>query len=352
MLTGQSRDVSWGFYTAQMTYLVGVAAGGVMLVLPYYLHNYKAFGKITILGEFLAVASIVMCLLYLLVHLGQPMRALNVFLHPTPWSMLFWDGNVLFGYLVLNIIIGWNVLDAERNDISPPPWIKPLIYLSIPMAFSIHTVTAFIYCGLPGRGFWLTAVLAPRFLASAFAAGPAILILLCMFIKKMTTFDPGKEAIQTLAVIVGYSLLANVFFLMCEVFVVFYSGIPSHMDHLKYLYTGLHGHGPLVPWMWTSILCMLIAIVLLVIPSTRKNSRVLFLSCILVFAGTWIDKGLGMIVGGFVPSSLHHITAYVPSIHELIISGGVTAIGLLILTILFKIAISIKVYNKPSNVQK
>jgi molybdopterin-containing oxidoreductase family membrane subunit len=259
--------------------------------------------------------------------------------------MLFWDGNVLFGYLVLNIIIGWNVLDAERNDISPPAWIKPLIYLSIPMAFSIHTVTAFIYCGLPGRGFWLTAVLAPRFLASAFAAGPAILILLCMFIKKMTTFDPGKEAIQTLAIIVGYSLIANVFFLMCEVFVVFYSGIPSHMDHIKYLYTGLHGHGPLVPWMWTSIVCMLVAIVLLVIPATRKNSRVLFFSCILVFVGTWIDKGLGMIVGGFVPSGLHHITAYVPTMHELIISGGVTAIGLLILTILFKIAISIKVYN-------
>lgn len=345
MLTGQSRDVSWGFYTAQMTYLVGVAAGGVMLVLPYYLHNYKAFGKITILGEFLAVASLVMCLLYLLIHLGQPMRALNVFLHPTPWSMLFWDGNVLFGYLVLNIIIGWNVLDAERNDISPPPWIKPLIYLSIPMAFSIHTVTAFIYCGLPGRGFWLTAVLAPRFLASAFAAGPAILILLCMFIKKMTAFDPGKEAIQTLAIIVGYSLMANVFFLMCEVFVVFYSGIPSHMDHIKYLYTGLHGHGPLVPWMWTSIVCMVLAITLLVIPTTRKNSRVLFFSCILVFVGTWIDKGLGMIVGGFVPSALHHITAYVPTIHELIISAGVTAIGLLILTLLFKIAISVKVYN-------
>jgi Ni/Fe-hydrogenase subunit HybB-like protein len=350
MVTGQSRDVSWGFYTAQMTYFVGVAAGGVMLVLPYYLHNYKKFGKITILGEFLAVASLVMCLLYLLVHLGQPMRALNVFFHPTPGSMLFWDGNVLFGYLVLNIIIGWNVLEAERNGIKPPVWIKPLIYVSIPMAFSIHTVTAFIYCGLPGRGFWLTAVLAPRFLASAFAAGPAILILLSMFIRKMTKFDPGKEAIQTLALIVAYGLIANVFFLMCEVFVVFYSGIPSHMDHIKYLYMGLHGHGVLVPWMWTSIFCMGLAIVLLIIPKTRKNNLVLIFSCILVFVGTWIDKGLGMIAGGFIPSALHHVTEYVPSLHELIISAGVTAIGLLILTILFKITISIKEYNQSGTI--
>ncbi|MGM0739794.1 MAG: sulfate reduction electron transfer complex DsrMKJOP subunit DsrP, partial [Bacteroidota bacterium] len=36
-VTGLSRDVSWGFYIAQLTYLVGVAAGGVMVVLPYYL---------------------------------------------------------------------------------------------------------------------------------------------------------------------------------------------------------------------------------------------------------------------------------------------------------------------------
>lgn len=346
MVTGQSRDVSFGFYTAQMTYFVGVAAGGVMLVLPYYLHNYKNFGKITILGEFLAVASLVMCLLYLLVHLGQPMRALNVFLYPTPGSMLFWDGNVLSGYLILNIIIGWNVLEAERNGVSPPAWIKPLIYISIPMAFSIHTITAFIYCGLPGRGFWLTAVLAPRFLASAFAAGPAILILLCLLIRKMTHFDPGKKAIQTLAVIVAYGLIANLFFLMCEVFVVFYSAIPSHIAHIKYLYVGLHGHNVLVPWMWASIVCMIIAVLLLIIPKTRKNHVLLPFACILVFIGTWIDKGLGMIAGGFIPSPLHHITEYIPTLHELIIASGITAIGLFILTILFKITISIKEYNQ------
>ena len=179
-ITGMSRDVSWGFYIAQFTFLVGVAASAVMVVLPYYLHNYKAFGRITILGEFLAVASVTMCILFIFVDLGQPTRVVNVLLHPTPNSVLFWDMIVLNGYLFLNIIIGWNVLEAERNNVAPAAWLKPLIYLSIPWAVSIHTVTAFLYCGLPGRGFWLTAILAPRFLSSAFAAGPAFLILLCM----------------------------------------------------------------------------------------------------------------------------------------------------------------------------
>ncbi|MFC1816228.1 sulfate reduction electron transfer complex DsrMKJOP subunit DsrP [Thermodesulfobacteriota bacterium] len=341
-ITGLSRDVSWGFYIAQLTFLVGVAASAVMVVLPYYLHDYKAFGRITILGEFLAVASVTMCLLFVLVDLGQPMRMLNLVLFPTLNSVLFWDATVLNGYLALNIVIGWKILESERNGVAPPLWIKPLIYLSIPWAVSIHTVTAFLYCGLPGRGFWLTAILAPRFLASAFAAGPAFLILLCLLIRKTTRFDPGKEQIQSLSKIVTYGIILNVFFFLCEVFVVFYSQIPEHMDHFKYLYFGLHGHSALVPWMWSSLALMFTAIILLINPVTRKNEGVLAVACVFVFTGTWIDKGMGMIAGGFVPNPLHHVNEYVPTIPELIITLGVYGIGFLILTVLFKIAVSVK----------
>ena len=341
-LTGMSRDVSWGFYVAQFTFLVGVAASAVMVVLPYYLHNYKAFGRITILGEFLAVASVSMCILFIFVDLGQPIRIMNVILHPTPNSMLFWDMIVLNGYLFLNIIVGWKVLEAERNNVPPAGWLKPLIYLSIPWAVSIHTVTAYLYCGLPGRGFWLTAILAPRFLASAFAAGPAFLILLCMLVRKITKFDPGREQIQSLAKVVAYAISVNVFFFLCEVFVAFYSKIPEHTEHLKYLFVGLHGHGVLVPWMWASLILMVVAIILLVNPLTRRNETVLALACVAVFVGTWIDKGLGMISGGFVPNPLNHVTEYVPTLPELAISIGVWAVGFLILTALYKIAVTVK----------
>ena len=341
-ITGMSRDVSWGFYIANFTYLVGVAAGGVMVVLPYYLHDYKAFGRITILGEFLAIASVVMCLLFIIVDLGQPMRLFNVPLYPTPNSILFWDMIVLNGYLFLNLLIGWNVLEAERNGTHYQPWLKPFIYVSIPWAISIHTVTAYLYCGLPGRGFWMTAILAPRFLSSAFAAGPALLILLCLFIRKATKFDPGREQIQSLAKIVAYAITVNVFFFLCEVFVAFYSNIPEHMDHITYLFAGLHGHGAYVPWMWTSMALMLVSIILLVNPVTRKNEAVLVVACICVFVGTWIDKGLGMISGGFVPNPLHEVSEYIPTMPEILITIGVYAVGALVLTILYKIAISIK----------
>ncbi|MCK4388911.1 MAG: polysulfide reductase NrfD [Desulfobacterales bacterium] len=343
-ITGMSRDVSWGFYIGQFTYLVGVAAAGVMVVLPYYLHHYKAFGRITILAEFMAIGAVTMCLLFILVDLGNPVRMINVLLHPTPRSVLFWDMIVLNGYLFLNIFIGWNVLMGERKGSPPPKWIKPFIYLSIPWAISIHTVTAYLYAGLPGRGFWLTAIMAPRFLSSAFCAGPALLLLLCLIVRKTTKFDPGKEQIRTLGSIITYALILNVFFFVCELFTVFYSQIPGHMHHFHYLFFGHEGHAnQLVPLMWLAFACMTAAIILLVPPVTRKNEGILTVACVLVLIGTWIDKGFGLVVGGFVPNPLERITEYWPTTPEVLITLGVWATGFLVISLLYKVATSVKV---------
>lgn len=341
-ITGMSRDVSWGFYISQFTYLVGVAAGGVMVVLPYYIHDYKAFGKITILGEFLAIAAVIMCLLFIFVDLGNPVRIMNVIMYPSPNSILFWDMIVLNVYLVLNLVIGWNVLSAERKGVHYPSWIKPLIYLSIPWAFSIHTVTAFLYAGLPGRHFWLTAIMAPRFLASAFAAGPALLILLCLIVRKVSNFDPGKEQIKTLGGIVAYAFILNIFFLLLEVFTAFYSGIPGHTHTFIYLFAGLDGFNKLTPWMWFSALFAVIALILLIVPATRRKEDTLAIACVAVIISTWIDKGLGLVIGGFIPNPFERVVEYWPSIPEFIIALAIWATGFFVLTLLYKIAVSVK----------
>lgn len=341
-ITGLSRDVVWGFYIAQFTFLVGVAASAVMVVLPYYLHNFKAFGKITILGEFLAVAACTMCALFIFVDMGQPLRVTNVFLHPTPNSLMFWDSVSLMGYLVLNVIISQVMLNSERKGIAPPKWIKPVVILSIPWAVSIHTVTAFLYAGLAARPFWMTAVLAPRFLASAFASGPSLLILLCLILRRYTRFDAGEKAIGALAKIVTYAMAINVFLVLMEIFTAFYSNIPEHLLHFKYLFIGIGEHAALVPWMWTSVALAVLALVLLLNPKTRGNLRVLPIACGAVFLSIWIDKGMGMVVTGFVPSPLGEVTEYMPTFPEVMISLGIYALGALIVTLLYKIALSVR----------
>src|SRR5512135_328605 len=341
-ITGLHRDVSWGLYIGQFTFLVGVAASAVMLVIPYYLHDFKKFGKIVILGEFLAIAAVTMCILFIFVDMGQPMRIMNVILHPTPGSVMFWDSVVLSGYLFINALVGWVTLGADRKGVPPPKWIKPWIYLSIPWAVSIHTVTAFLYSGVPGRHFWLTAVMAARFLASAFAGGPALLILLALIVRKVSKFDPGKEPIQTLGVIVAYAMFANVFLLGLEFFTAFYSGIPGHSQPFKYLYVGLDGHTELVPLMWISTILAAFSLLLLVFPSIRKKEGLLALACVSLFISLWIDKGFGLIIGGFVPNPFEEVHPYLPTLPESLITVGVWAIGFLVLSMLYKIAISVR----------
>ncbi|NJN63580.1 MAG: polysulfide reductase NrfD [Acidobacteria bacterium] len=341
-VTGMSRDVTWGFYIAQFTFLVGVAASAVMVVLPYYLHDFKAFGKLTILGEFVAVSAVIMCLLFIVADLGQPGRMFNMILHPTPGSVLFWDMVVLNGYLVLNVVISRVTLISEKKGVKPPAWIKPVILLSIPWAISIHTVTAFIYSGLAARPFWMTAVLAPRFLASAFAAGPALLILFCLVLKRFTRFDAGWEAIQKLATIVAYAVLANIFFVMMEFFTAFYSDIPHHKEHFEFLYFGLHGHNELAPFMWLSAALAVVAAVVLVSPSLRQGKTALTLACIAVVVSIWIEKGIGMVITGFIPTPLGKVVSYVPTLPEMGITVGVYAFGALMVTVFYKIALSVR----------
>jgi len=341
-VTGLSRDVSWGLYIAQFTFLVGVAASAVMVVLPYYLHDCQAFARVTILGEFLAVAAVVACGLFILVDMGQPSRVLNVVLYPSPRSLMFWDMLSLAGYLAMNLAIGWTTLSAERHEVAPPSWTRPLILLSIPWAISIHTVTAFLYAGLPGRSFWMTALLAPRFLASAFAAGPALLILLALLLRRVAAFDIGRAATGRLAVIVAYATVATLFFLLMETFTTFYSGIPEHAQHLRYLFTGLDGHAPFAPWMWTSVVLAFAGLVLLVVPSFAGNDRLLGLAAAAILIALWIDKGLGLIVGGLVPTPFEQIVDYSPTAVEILISTGIWATGALLVTGFFKMVIAVR----------
>jgi len=347
-LTGMGRDISWGLYISQFTFLVGVAAGGLMLVLPYYIHDYKVFGRITILGEFLAIAALIMCLLFIMVDIGQPLRAMNMILHPTPNSMLFWDMCVLLGYLGLNLICGWVILTAEKKQVKPPKWVYIFVYISIPFAVSIHTVTAMLYCGLPGRHFWLSAITAPRFLASAFAAGPALIVVACLIMKRVANFDAGKEAINKLTTIIMYAAIINTFFICLEFFVGWYSNIPGHKHSLEYLFFGLehggHVYNNMVPFMWAGVLFLFAGLGIFAYLKISKTFNDLYIAvgCILIFIALWLDKGLGFVFGGLVVNPLDEITEYYPKANEIGIALGIWALGLFLVTVLYKIAVSVE----------
>lgn len=341
-VTGLGRDISWGLYIAQFTFFVGVAASAVMLVLPYYLHNVKEFGRITVVGEFLAIASVIMCMLFIVVDMGMPMRVLNMVFHPTPTSPMFWDFVVLVGYLLLNLFIGWNVLEAEYKAVEPPKWVKYLIYLSIPWAVSIHTVTAFLYSGIPGRDYWLSALIAPKFLIGAFATGPALLILICFALKKFANFDAGREAINKLSIIVTYAFAITIFLVGVEFFVTFYSKVPGHLYTMKYMFFGLNGHNSLAPFMWIFSFLSIIALFLLINPKTRTQDSTLIIACLSVFVAMLLEKGLAFVLAGLAINPFERIIDYAPTVPELLIVTGIWAIGIFLVSIFYRLVVSVK----------
>jgi|Deesub1362A_J573_1020465.scaffolds.fasta_scaffold00053_94 molybdopterin-containing oxidoreductase family membrane subunit len=344
-ITGMSKEVSWGLYIANFTFLVGVAASAVIVVLPAYIYDYKKFKNITTIGEFLGASAVIMCILFIMVDLGRPDRVLNLVLNPRPNSVMFYDFIVLFGYLLLNIVIAWNVLSAKEKGKGYSTWLKILIFIAIPWAISIHTVTAFLYGGLVGRAFWNTALMAPRFLAGAFASGPSLLILSSLVLRKFTRFDPGLDAIRKIAEIATFAMITNLFMIGVELFTTYYAQHPLHLEHFNYLYFGIeeggHVYNRLVPWIWTSLALGIIAVLMLIYPKVRREPRYLATASVLIFTSVWIDKGMGLIVPGYIPSQVGTVVEYWPSLPESLIALGVWAVGILVFTLLAKVGIAV-----------
>jgi molybdopterin-containing oxidoreductase family membrane subunit len=339
--TGMTDQVSWGLYIANFTYLVGLAAAAVMVVIPVYIYRNMHLHDVVIFGELLAVAVIIMCLLFVTVDLGRPDRFMHIFWRFNfPISMLTWDVIALNGYLLLNMhICGYLIYCAYCHRMPRRLFYIPFVFVAIAWAVSIHTVTAFLYVGLGGRPFWNSAIIAPRFLASAFAAGPAFIILTLQIVRRFTRHYVSDDALLTLRTIIQVSMIINVFLLACEVFTEFYTD-SAHVASARYLYFGLHGRFALVPWIWTAMGMNLTATVILMLPVSRRLT-VLSTACALAIVGIWIEKGMGLIVPAFIPSPLGEIVEYWPTRHEILICLSIWAFGLLLYTIFVRVSVPV-----------
>ena len=346
MIVTAIRDqVSWGFYISNFTFLVGVAAAAVLLVVPAYIYNFKPIKEIVLFGELMAIAAITMCILFVVVDMGRIDRLWHVlpFIGRMnfPSSLLAWDIIVLNGYLFINLTISFYALYKMANSTEYNlNIIRPLIILSIPWAVSIHTVTAFLYNGLSARPFWNASILAPRFLASAFCSGPALMLIVFQIIRKVSRIEIENRALFKIAELMAYAMGINLFLLAAEFFKEFYSG-SVHLAPMDYLYFGLHGKDNLVPWMWSAMAFNITAFFIFLRPQTRENLFTLNIGCVLIITGIYIEKGMGLIIPGFIPGTLGEIYQYSPTVIEKLITAGVWAFGALLYTFLLKLAIPV-----------
>ena len=351
--TNMSNIVSWGFYISNFTFLVGVAAAAVMIILPSYIFKDKDLHKVVIIGEVVAIGALVMCLMFVFVDLGGPLQAWHMIpgigLFNWPTSLLTWDVLVLNGYLVLNLMIPAYILYCHYYHREPNPKLYlPFVFLSIFWAFGIHLVTAFLYQGLPARPFWNNPLMGPRFLASAFAAGPALIIVVLIIIQSTTSFKIEDRIFNKIRRISVVSAIINLIMLFSEIFKEFY--LPTHHSlPAIYLYFGLDGHNALVPWIWSAIAMNVLGTLTLAFNPGKNNPIFLVPACILLFLGIWIEKEIGLIVPGLVPSPLGEVVDYAPSWVEICVTLVVLGLGIFVVTLLLKPALIIEQRFESSN---
>jgi molybdopterin-containing oxidoreductase family membrane subunit len=344
--TGMHDHVSWGIYISNFIFFVGVAAGGVMLVIPAYIMKDKDFSKVVLIGEGLAVAALIMALLFVLADLGGVTRFWHMmpiigFFH-FPQSMLTWDVIVLNGYLVLNLAIPAYILHCRYNGKEPNKKIYvPFVILSVFWAFGIHLVTAFLLVSVASNSFWSSAILGPRFLASAFAAGPALIIIIFSIIRQATPYKISNDTINKLSMVVMFAAYANLIMLFSEIFKEFYWD-SHHTAHARYLFFGLAGHHAVTPIIWSAVICNMLATLLISVRALRENIVVLVPACLVLFLSIWVEKGMGLVIPGFIPSSLGEIVEYLPTMVEILVTLGIIGFGLFTLTALLKVFIRVE----------
>jgi molybdopterin-containing oxidoreductase family membrane subunit len=356
IVTHMRDQVSWGFYIGNFTFLVGVAAAAIMLVIPAYIYDWEPIREITLLGELLAVSALVMCLGFVLVDIGRVDRFWHII--PMigrlnlPSSLLAWDVIALNGYLLLNwSVVTYLLYCSYQNKHYNKLIVYPLVLSSIPMAVSIHTVTAFLYNGLAARPFWNSAILAPRFLASAFCSGPAILLVLLQILRKTTKLKIKDEAIFKIAELMAYTMGFNLLLTIAEVFKEFYSNT-EHLVYIRYLFFGLKGHTTLVPYAWASVITGTAAFLLFLIPKTRTNWVTLNIGCVLIYSSVYIEKGMALIIPGLTPDALGEIYVYTPSLTEILVAVGIFATGFLVFTLMLKVAVPVMLGELTSRKSK
>jgi Ni/Fe-hydrogenase subunit HybB-like protein len=344
VLTAMRDQVSWGFYIGNFTFLVGVAAAAVVLVIPAYIYDWKPIREIVIFGELLALSAIIMCLLFVLVDIGRPERLWHL-IPPVGYinvsSILGWDAIVLNLYFVVNFVVVTHIIyRAFYGQPYDNRLVVPLVLASIPMAIGIHTVTAFLYNGMAARPYWNSSILAPQFLASAFCSGPAILLVVLQLLRKFTRFDIQSQAIWKIAELMAYAMFLNLFLHGVEAFKEYYSNT-EHLRYTRYWFQGLGDHRTLVPFAWSAVALNLIAFLLFIMPAARQNPITLNIGCLATYAGCYIEKGMGLIIPGLTPDTLGEIYQYYPTTTELRVSAGVFALGFLVFTVLLKVAVPI-----------
>ena len=361
------RDYAlWGVYISNFVFFVAISLVGSLVTAILRLSGATWSTPLTRIAEVIAVAAIIMAGLTIIIDMGRPERIYNIFLHGRLQSPIIWDVLVISTYLVISLMLLFYPLlpdfailkDYFKDKPKLSKWygklslnwignktqvnlynksINTLSILIIPVAFGIHTVTAWLFATTYRPG-WDSSNFGPYFIAGAFVAGAGAVVVIMYVLRKVNHLE---EYITDM----HFDKMGRLLVLLCLVYLYFnvneylvpaYKTTVEEADHLNDLFFGTYAF-----MFWSAIIGGLIIPVLVLIFPWGRKPLPLFIVGILVVVGAWWKRFIIVtptLLRPFlpiqgVPKSWH---SYFPTVLEWTITFGTLASALLIMTILFR----------------
>jgi molybdopterin-containing oxidoreductase family membrane subunit len=341
VVTGASDQIVWELFVSNFIHCPSIASAAVLVVTPAYIYKRKDMKQLAVIGEAIAMVFVIIGINFILFHMGRPDRSwhaipgIGIFNFPS--SVLTYDIIVLNVYLVLNAVAVFYYL--YKHYVGQPlntKFYTPLIWFAVAWGPFIHIITAFILSSNAQIAVWHTALMPFSFLAMAAAAGPALVIVIFLVIRKFTKLEIEDSVIDFFSQVIAWGVGLLILMFAVEFFTELYPAT-HHSAPLEYAINGHNGMNPYGPWFWSIMTIFVVQFFLLCIKKVRKSYNFMLpLLCISVFLSVLIEKPTVLIFPAFSPTPLGEYAVFHPTLIELCNVLFVWATGFILLTMVLK----------------
>lgn len=311
------RDfVSWGIYLSNFVFFVATSLIGMLITGILGLIGYKWAIHLSRISEIIAVGFSAVAGLVIIMDMGRPERLTYVFEYSRVQSPILWDVTVVTTYFFLCLLLYFlpmipDLFLAQKKMENSPAWVRKvykvlslnwsdlpeqniimkrmvriLLFLTIPCALAIHTVTSWLFA-VTHRAGWNSTIFGPYFVAGAFVAGASAVIIAMYVYRRNYKLEKYLTDVHfnNMAILLHLVLLVYFYFNINEYMVPGYKMERAEAHHMHDLFDG-----NFAPMFWSvQILGMILPIILLFFRQMRKPLPVMWIS-VAVFIGAWFKR--------------------------------------------------------------
>jgi len=288
----------WGLYIIAFMFFVGASAGGMIVASVGTIFHVRKVEHLSRYAILVSLVTIAIAGLLIFPDLGEPQRFWHMFAYANWTSPMIWDVIVVLFYGAFNLAYLWLHMRSDlaarhswlafgftRNDEKALRRDRRLIvagaYFALPLAFGLHSITAWIIGTQPAHPYWYSTVMAPWFVASAIVSGIALVLVTLIVLERLGRVEIGSDALRWLSGFLAVAIAVELFLIVADVVTISAGRVPGDWAALSQMALGSYA------WVfWAEIGTAVVGLALVITPRGRASWRVAAGASALVLVST------------------------------------------------------------------